>query len=366
MAEHRNMKRKTLLYFPYLNIEDPRTGGELLNTEILKEAKKHDDAIVLVPQLPDFFRNPISLRLYAWIIFAVAILKYRPRSIVTDVDCHSCIFPLFIFTYLLGMENISILHHLTHPERRNAIRRGVERITEKSLLLCSNKVLVISKAEVDQALACGVKKERISLLFPTYHMPSYQPKIKFSDTSIKLLFVGTFYERKGLEILLKALEIINSDNWTLYLAGNIDGESIYTKKILRKIEEHLHSDKIMVLGRVSEEELVSLYHNSDIFVLTSIYEGFGLVVLEAQGYGLPVVASRVGGIPEIVDDGQSGILFPVSDSLACAAALEKLINNPLLRCEMAKNATEQAIKFAGKPSFAIQACDLIFKSAAQL
>jgi len=78
-------------------------------------------------------------------------------------------------------------------------------------------------------------------------------------------------------------------------------------------------------------ELALFYKHADVFILSSIFEGFGIVLLEAMSFGLPIVATKVGAIPELVQDGVQGVLVPPGDSVALARALKELISRPQLR-----------------------------------
>jgi glycosyltransferase involved in cell wall biosynthesis len=85
-----------------------------------------------------------------------------------------------------------------------------------------------------------------------------------------------------------------------------------------------------VLPRASTEELVRLYNRSQVVVLPSLYEGFGLPAVEAMACGVPVIATRAGALSEIVEDGVTGILVPPADAAALNAALRLLLSDPEL------------------------------------
>ena len=83
---------------------------------------------------------------------------------------------------------------------------------------------------------------------------------------------------------------------------------------------------VTVVDRVSEEEVVAQYRRHDLLVFPSTYEGFGLVVLEAMSQGLPVVATPVGCVPDLVRDGETGVIVPLRDSAALAEAVTRLMD----------------------------------------
>jgi glycosyltransferase involved in cell wall biosynthesis len=84
-----------------------------------------------------------------------------------------------------------------------------------------------------------------------------------------------------------------------------------------------------------------LYSSSDIFVLPSLKETFGIVFLEAMHYGLPIVTTNVSAMPELITDGENGLLVPPADSQALAKALSKLVENPELREQLGERGRQR-------------------------
>jgi glycosyltransferase involved in cell wall biosynthesis len=146
-----------------------------------------------------------------------------------------------------------------------------------------------------------------------------------------LLTIAALHPRKGIKYLIRAMrKIVEQKNSTKLV---IIGEGP-EKKELEKLTEKLQLQKhVRFLGR--QENIPKILKSSDIFVLPSVKEAFGLVLLEAMAAQLPVVAARVGGIPEIVEDRKSGILVPPQDEDALAKHILMLINNRPLREKLA-------------------------------
>lgn len=134
-----------------------------------------------------------------------------------------------------------------------------------------------------------------------------------------LLFVGRLRIRKGVEVLLEALGGLREEGTELPLVVAGDGEHRATLE--RRAGELGLGSGVDFLGRCSAEQVRGLLEQARVLVVPSIYEGMPLVVLEAMEAGLPVVASAVSGIPEVVVDGETGWLVPPEDSPALAAAL---------------------------------------------
>lgn len=149
---------------------------------------------------------------------------------------------------------------------------------------------------------------------------------------IKILFVGRFAGRKGIYDLLKAFEIVNErrKDVELYLVGR--GSLDIKMKNVRIFEG------------IPVKDLVTMYANSDIFVLPSYYEAQGIVLLEAMASGLPCVATNVGGIPETVIDGSNGILVEPRNPQKLAEALLMLIEDEKLRRKYGEEGRKRAVE----------------------
>ena len=144
--------------------------------------------------------------------------------------------------------------------------------------------------------------------------------------SDEVVFVstGSLIKRKGYDVLIKALITISSQLgfWKL----NIVGDGPEREKLQQMIDEHHLNNNIKLLGRKNKLEIISLLHNSDVFLFPSRMENFSVAVLEALSAGLPVVATICGGIKECVDK-KNGLLVPVEDVDALANAILYIYKN---------------------------------------
>jgi len=160
----------------------------------------------------------------------------------------------------------------------------------------------------------------------------------------KILFVGRLVERKGVEYLIKAFKEIEKDfpDYKLHIVG--EGP---LKKSLEFLSKRLGiEDKVKFLGFISDKELVKEYLTSTLFVLPAIIdsrgdtEGLGVVLIEAMYFGLPVIASSVGGISDIVKDEYNGLLVREKNIEELAIAIKRLLENGKLRNEISRNAKD--------------------------
>jgi phosphatidyl-myo-inositol dimannoside synthase len=231
---------------------------------------------------------------------------------------------------VLTFHGSEILRFAQHDGRRRRIGRLIEdaeRVSAPSQfthrLLTEQFPQACSKAFLTPgALRTG---------FPTKLRP---PRPSGSKTII--LTVGRLHPRKGHAYIIRALAALPPEqrqNVEYWLAGS--GRREDYGRYLSDLAEQL-GVPMQLLGPLSADRLEQAYQRADIFAMTSInhrhsVEGFGLVYLEAAAHGLPVVAHSVGGVPEAVQDGVSGLLVPPGDGPALAKALGQLIADPELR-----------------------------------
>lgn len=144
-------------------------------------------------------------------------------------------------------------------------------------------------------------------------------------------------KKRSYFLLAAALGQLQDHKWRLLIAG--DGPE--AAEIMDEIDWRSRS-RVHWLHQVSEADLPSLLAAADLFVWPAMNEAFGMALVEAQAAGLPVVAGRVGGVPQVVSDGESGLLVAPGDAAAFAAATARLLANPALRRHFALGAHRHA------------------------
>ncbi|MBC7327226.1 glycosyltransferase [bacterium] len=157
---------------------------------------------------------------------------------------------------------------------------------------------------------------------------------------IRLINVGKFKKAKNHLLLIEAFSRAARINPNLRLI--LVGDGRLRKKAEKRVNELGLEGKVSFLGWRSD--IPKLLADCDIFVLSSDWEGFGIVLIEAMSAGKPVIATRVGGVPEVVDEGETGILVPPRDPDALAGAILKLAEDGRLREEMGRKGREKAMR----------------------
>lgn len=155
-------------------------------------------------------------------------------------------------------------------------------------------------------------------------------------STVTLLFLGRMGHNKGAMRVVQAVHSLPEEvraKTLLVLAGDGDVDSV------RRAVDALGLERqVTVMDWVTAEQRDALLAGADIFVLPSLNEGLPMSVLEAMSWGLPVIASPVGGIPEVVKDGYNGLFVPPTDISAISAAIHRLVEDEPLRLQMGKNA----------------------------
>ncbi|WP_316844697.1 glycosyltransferase family 4 protein [Pedobacter psychrodurus] len=159
-----------------------------------------------------------------------------------------------------------------------------------------------------------------------------------------ILFAGTLSERKGFIDLINAFALISEKhgNWRLILAGN--GELDKGKELVSELGI---SSNVVFSGWVVGEDKELLFNNAKIFCLPSYAEGLPMAILDALGYGVPIVTTPVGGIPDVLTNRETALFVPPGDVQALSLALDTLMSDPQLIQQLSDSGTSLAIEKFG-------------------
>lgn len=265
-----------------------------------------------------------------------------------------------------------VVTHTYAPLINNKIKRQIRSIQERIFINSSDAIIVISEFTRATVEAITFGRKDIVIAYPGLNIPSKSEDSlnnpgrnvagshiygasKNDPSEFHMLFVGYVVPRKGVDTLIKSIEILiknyNYNNIILHIAGDLDRDPAYSKRIKGYCLSAGLENNVRIHGRVSDDQLKDLYNLSDVFVFPSLWEGFGMVLIEAMYYKLPIVATDVGAIPYLIKDGQNGILIPPNDPERLASSIKKLIESPDLRRTFAEHNYMVAKKFNWDTTF---------------
>jgi len=165
------------------------------------------------------------------------------------------------------------------------------------------------------------------------------------DRTKTILCAGTIGMRKGQWYLVEAFKLLAAKfpDWRVVLVGRTDDAEVGAQ-VREMITREKLADRITMPGPCSDAELREHLRTAGVFAMPSIWEGLGLSLQEAQFYGCPCVGTRCGGVPDLIQDGDNGLLVPVRDPVALAAALEKLLGDAALRERLSRRAPQSVLE----------------------
>jgi glycosyltransferase involved in cell wall biosynthesis len=239
---------------------------------------------------------------------------------------------------------IALVHQpLAQESGLDTAQADVFRESERAALAAAARVVVTSETTGRIVTTdYSVQSQRISVVRPGND--PVPPARGSSDAAVRLLSIGSVVPGKGYDVLIAALATIADLPWRLTIAGDRTRNLAAAARLDADISDHGLGDRVVVLGAVPPERVIELYLASDVFVLASRFESYGMALAEALAHGLPVVSTRAGAIPDTVPEG-TGLLVPPDDVVALAQALRRLISDRTERQRFAMNARAAAAQF---------------------
>ena len=211
----------------------------------------------------------------------------------------------------------------------------------------ADKVIVVSKEMLECARYAGAKERRLILIHNPIDLAKFyslRDKKRHQLNQKICLYVGALRPVKGVQYLLEAIpEVLQNTPDTFFMIvgdGPLKGE-------LEQLSSKLNiTDSISFRGNLKREDLLEYYNLAEVFIIPSINEPQGIVVLEALACGCPVIGTNVGGIPEMVKNGENGILVPPRDYINLGRAIIRLLSDEKLFKDYSINAINTAKEFS--------------------
>jgi len=264
--------------------------------------------------------------------------------LVTDLGSSSLTLGLQRKERCRGRFTVLICHHFRGNLERTAVKRLLYRWTEKRIVSEADFIVANSSLTVRKLKEFGRSDKDILLARPGLNVRLAQ-KPGFRENPTRLLLVGNVESRKGIVEAVKALAYSGLESVELRIAGESDFEQGYLEKVEDCIDELGLTGTVHLLGRLTDEELKIEYERADAFVLPSFWEGYGMAIAEAMAYGLPVISTTAGAIPDMVTDGVSGLLGKPGDWRTTGTNIRRIFSEPDLRKNLAEQALHAAAMF---------------------
>lgn len=235
------------------------------------------------------------------------------------------------------------VHHLVHVEHNSRERYSWWRLWQARWLAKRTAAIVgVSEGVLDSLIQRGFPADRCLAIPNGIELNRFQVKdpLPWASRKMDIIMASRFARQKDQGTLVKALTLLKPEGLQPTLAFAGLGKSSLLLKIKRQVQDTGLQNQVQFLGRVQELHKLLMLHQ--IFVLSTHYEGMPLALIEAMAAGCACIATDVIGVRGVIEDGITGLLVPENDPHALAAALSRLMRDPVLASKLSLNAREKA------------------------
>lgn len=327
----------------HLSLEQIKQGHQVeifCFNEKKKQAQKIDQLTI------NYLKRPKIIRFLGGVTFFNEIAK---RNIEPDIIHGFQAIPFGWFfpfiknkvkaKYVLSVHS-SIMPQISSKIKTNEFHYLIKNIAQKVDL-----ILPIAEFIKRELIEVGIPPEKIKVIPSGLNLKGFKVnKAKKNKKIFTLLYVGRFSKQKGLCYLIEALKLLNFDNFELLLAGGKKEDDDYNN-ILYLINKLQLKKRIVVLEPMPYHKITMVYQRADVFVLPSILEPLGKVLFEAEATATPIIATRQGGVTDIIKNNYNGILVPPKNSRAIAQQITRIYQDGNLRKFLVSNGLEEVKKF---------------------
>lgn len=246
------------------------------------------------------------------------------------------VIPELVHAERMRLRLIGLVHHPLAdetdlpPERSAALRES-----ERKALTAMEQIVVTSTATARRLAQMDIDAARIAVIEPgTDPAPLAR---RAGQDPLQLLCVGALIPRKGHGILLEALSTLSELTWQLQIIGSLERDPANTANVQAQIQGLELGERVALSGEVDDQALEAAYQQADLFVLPSLFEGYGMAFTEALAHGLPILGCEAGAVADTVP-ADAGLLVAPGSSAALASALRRMLSNPSERRRLAAGA----------------------------
>lgn len=342
-----------------------RLGSSQVAFELLKNIesldKKNNYTVILAnPPLDDLPKEREG-----WKYKVLKIKKFKtyialPLALFTTRDKPDLFFSPTHYTPVISpvprVMMIFDLSYLRFPQYFKPRDLYQMKLWTKISVMQAEHIITISKSSYDDILKYyGVSKDKVTIAYPGYNSSTFHPlkdkarvdqvRDKYQIHGKYAVFLGTVQPKKNLIRLIEAFK--NIEHFKLVVVGKTRGlgrQAWMFEEILNKPKELGIEEKIVFTGFVPDEDLPALISGAEVFLLPSLWEGFGIPALESMACGTPVIVSNVSSLPEVV--GEAGVLIDPLNVEQLEQAIRSVAFDKKLRLKKSKEGLEQAKKFS--------------------
>lgn len=314
-------------------------GAERLLTEIIRklDSKRFEASVICLRRTGHWAKELENRGVKIELVGSLPKLEFLSffkikkllRKLKPDI-VHTHLFGADVYGGLaaisLGIKNIiSTEHNLNYNEG------GAKRFLKIKVQKSFSKIIAVSESVKDYSLKIyETDKEKITVIHNGIDFVKYYNNFREkTNKEIVIGSAGRLTKQKGFEKLILAMSLIDDENIKLKIAG--EGKSLYDLRAL--IKKYNLEKRVFLLG--GQKDIRKFYEDLDIYVQPSKWEGLGISILEAGAFALPVIASRVDGICEIISDENNGLLYDFNDALKLSELIKKLAYDNLERKRLA-------------------------------
>jgi glycosyltransferase involved in cell wall biosynthesis len=244
--------------------------------------------------------------------------------------------PQIAHAHTARLRLVALVHHPLAAERGLAPELALELArSERLALQAVRHVIVTSEATRHALRELGVELPRVSVVEPGTDAAPLARRVR--GETLKMLCVATLIPRKGHDLLFTALAALKPLRWHLTCIGSLTRDPQTVARLHAQLRHLGLAERVTFAGEMNAAELSQVYGDTDLFVLPTHFEGYGMVVAEALAHGLPVVSTRVGAIADLVG-ADAGLLVAPGDAGLLQAALTRVVSQPGLLDTLAAGA----------------------------
>lgn len=333
---------------------DSRSGGFLYDSRLVENLIAHGDEVEILSQ--PWMPYPFRLLQNEDGGFLERMIAGNFDVILQDELNHPS---LFAMNHRLKLRShvpiVSIVHHLRISEKISVFQRFYLKTIEKRYLETIDRFIFNSQTTHGEVSRLLTYEPTGLVAYPGKDLLNSgmsQEEIEYRCLRLhpmRIVFAGNLIPRKGLALAIKALVQVKDIAWTFEIIGDPQADPQHTSYLKKLVMDLGLEDRIFFRGRMEPIQLFEQLSKSQILLSPAQYEGFGITFVEAMGCGLPVISLKAGAAPEVIADGETGILVPPDDVDSLASAIRRLLEDEELFVKMSRAARNRFDQFPTWP-----------------